>query len=74
MGRGAARVLAAPVGSDRAGYGTKIRPLGVTTPLTVTVPTAPVFRLIVPKELGGKAGGDGQAVGALLALHGATAV
>ena len=53
MGRGAARVLAAPVGSDRAGYGTKIRPLGVTTPLRATLPTAPVFRLIVPRELTG---------------------
>ena len=46
-------MLAAPVGSGRAGYGMKIRPLGATTPLTATVPTAPVFRLIVPKELGG---------------------
>src|SRR4029077_18748304 len=52
----------------------KIRPLGVRGPLRVTLPTAPVFRLIVPSELAGKAGGVGQTVGALLALHGATAV
>ena len=34
-------------------YGMKIRPLGATTPLTATWPTAPVFRLIVPRELSG---------------------
>jgi hypothetical protein len=44
---------AGPVGSGRAGYGTKMRPLGVTAPLTATLPTAPVFRLIVPRELAG---------------------
>ena len=38
-------------GVGRAGYGTKIRPLGATTPLTTTLPTAPVFRLIVPRVL-----------------------
>ena len=48
-------MLAAPVasGPGRAGYGTKIRPLGATGPLTVTLATAPVFRLIVPRELAG---------------------
>jgi acetyl esterase/lipase len=40
------------VGSGRC-YGTKIRPLGATTPMTATVPIAPVFRLIVPRELAG---------------------
>ena len=43
----------AGLGLDCVGYGTKIKPLGETTPVTVTVPTAPVFRLIVPRELGG---------------------
>ena len=32
-----------------AGYGTKTRPLGVTGPMTVTLPTAPVLRSIVPR-------------------------
>ena len=43
MGTGTASVLAAPVGSGRAGYGTKIMPLGWTGPVTTTLPTAPVF-------------------------------
>jgi len=51
----------------------KIRPFGVSTPLRATLPTAPVFKLIVPRELAGKPG-PGQVDGALLALHGATAV
>ena len=46
-------------------------PLGVSGPMTVTLPSAPVFRLIVPRELAGKPGA-GQVVGALLALHGVT--
>src|SRR5215469_14094589 len=50
-------------------------PLGATTPLTVTLPTAPVFRLIVPRELSGQVGGLGQTTGgALAALHGAIEV
>jgi hypothetical protein len=52
----------------------KTIPLGATTPVRGTVPTAPVFRLIVPRELTGYLGGTGQTVGPLLALHGATAV
>src|SRR5215471_9805731 len=39
-----------------------------------SLPSAPVFRLIVPRKLGPYLGGAGQTVGALLALHGATAV
>src|SRR5580704_8864241 len=53
----------------------KIRPLGATTPLTAALPTAPVFRLIVPRELSGHLGGLGQTTGgAFAALHGAIAV
>src|SRR5260370_24917053 len=76
MGTGAASVLAAPVGSGRAGYGTKIMPLGVIAPLMVTLLTAPVSRLIAPRELGGYCGAEdaGQTAGALLALHGVTEV
>ena len=40
-------------GSGRAGYGTKIIPLGATGPVTVTLPIAPVVRLITPRELAG---------------------
>jgi hypothetical protein len=36
-----------------AGYGMKIMPLGVIGPVRATLPTAPVFRLIVPRELAG---------------------
>src|SRR5580704_5614639 len=73
---GAASALAAPAGSGRAGYGTNIRPLGVIAPLMVTLLTAPVSRLIAPRELGGYCGAvdAGQTVGALLALHGVTEV
>src|SRR5215469_3577232 len=50
-------------------------PLGATTPLIATLPTAPVFRLIVPRELSGHLGGLGQTTGgALAALHGAIEV
>src|SRR6516225_355119 len=38
------------------------------------VVTAPVVKLIVPRELTGQAGGLGHVVGALLALHGVIAV
>src|SRR5580704_6870023 len=71
---GGASALAAPPG--RAGYGTKIKPLGVIAPLMVTLLTAPVSRLIAPRELGGYCGAvdAGQTVGALLALHGVTEV
>ena len=51
-----AAVLAAftaTAGSGRAGYGTKIMPLGVTTPVMATLPIAPVVRLIVPRKLAG---------------------
>jgi hypothetical protein len=41
------------MGSGRAGYGTKIMPLGVSGPMTVTLLSAPVVRLIVPRELAG---------------------
>src|SRR5215470_18987873 len=41
----------------------------------VTLPTAPVFRSIVPRELSGQLGRLGQTTeGALAALHGAIAV
>src|SRR5258708_654514 len=73
MRTGAAGVLTAPVGLVRDGYGTKTMPLGVSGPMTATLPSAPVFRLIVPRELAAKPG-PGQTVGALLALHGVTAV
>jgi hypothetical protein len=52
--RGACEAVSGiPVKTGRAGYGTKIRPLGATGPMTATLPTAPVFRLIVPSELAG---------------------
>ena len=44
-------------------------PLGWTGPVTTTLPTAQVFRLIVPRELSVE-----HVDAALLALHGATAV
>src|SRR5580704_18990363 len=69
MGTGAASVLGAPVGSGRTGYGTKIMPLGWTGPMTTTLPTASVFRLIVPRVLSVE-----HVDAALLALHGVTAV
>src|SRR5215469_951749 len=56
-----------------SGYGTKTRPLGVTGPMIVTWPMAPVVRSIVPREFAGKPGA-GQVDGALLALHGVTEV
>ena len=34
-------------------YGTKIRPLGMTSPSVTTVPTLPLVRSIVPRELAG---------------------
>src|SRR6266851_223650 len=48
-------------------------PLGAINPVPATLLTAPVFRLIVPRELAAKPVA-GQTVGALLALHGVTAV
>src|SRR5258708_4590453 len=51
MRTGAAGVLTAPVGLVRDGYGTKTMPLGVSGPMTGTLPSAPVFRVIVPREL-----------------------
>src|SRR4029077_15730129 len=57
----------------RARYGTKIRPLGMTPPSVVTAPILPVVMSIVPRELAGEPGA-GQVDGALLALHGVTAV
>ena len=73
LGTRAANVLAAPASSGPICYGTKIRPLGANTPLTATLPIAPVWRLIVPRVLAGKPGA-GQLAGALLALHGVTEV
>jgi hypothetical protein len=53
-GTGAASVLAAPVGVGVVPvYGTKTMPLGVSGPMTVTLLSAPVVRLIVPSELAG---------------------
>jgi hypothetical protein len=55
-GTGAASVLAAPVGVGVGVvpvYGTKTMPLGVSGPMTVTLLSAPVVRLIVPSELAG---------------------
>jgi hypothetical protein len=46
--RGRTHRAGSPVGSGRAGYGTKIMPLGVIGPVTVSELTAPVVRLIVP--------------------------
>jgi hypothetical protein len=61
--------------SGCAGYGTKTMPLGASTPLTATLPTVPVVRLTVPKELSGHWGGLGQTTaGALAALQGAIEV